>query len=339
MLDLLAETIVTGLGFGVAVINIVRPDGNLQVASVAGDEDARATLLGTVDAAKTWDKLLAASEPWGRLRFLDHRNADAFADMMTWVPDLTMLDCDDAWHPDDGLFAPLIGSDGTRVGILSVDLPPGGRRPDATTCRALEGFAVSTALAIEHATLRARAEASENKLRERASYDSLTGVGNRSLFFERLGHALDTGPERRAMLALAFIDLDGFKRVNDEYSHAVGDDVLVAVAERLRSVVRPRDTLVRWGGDEFLVLFEHLDDEGDVVPIVERILYAVAQPSPEIGPDVAVSASIGVAFQGPHEELDADDLVRRADVAMYRAKRSGGGGFAIYQPVLEDDPR
>ncbi|MGH3508954.1 MAG: diguanylate cyclase domain-containing protein, partial [Nocardioidaceae bacterium] len=318
---------------------IVRPDGNLQVASVAGDEHARETLLGTVDAAPTWDKLLDASEPWGRLRFLDHHNADAFADMLTWIPDLEMVDEEDAWHPDDGLFAPLIGSDGTRVGILSVDLPPGGRRPDATICRALEGFAVSTALAIEHATLRARAEASESRLRERANYDSLTGVGTRSLFFDRLGHALDTRPQRRALLALAFIDLDGFKRVNDDYSHAVGDQMLVTVADRLRSVVRPRDALVRWGGDEFLVLFEHLDDEGDVVPIVERILHSVAQPAPEIGPDVAVSASIGVAFQRPHEELDADELVRRADVAMYQAKRSGGCTFAVYHPAIEDRRR
>ncbi len=107
--------------------------------------------------------------------------------MLTWVPDIEPIDAEDAWHPEDALFAPLIGADGRRVGVLSVDVPHDGRRPNAATCKALEGFAVSTALAIEHATLRARAEASEDRLREQASHDALTGVRNRSMLFERLG--------------------------------------------------------------------------------------------------------------------------------------------------------
>src|SRR4051812_33372637 len=182
-LEQLAETIVAALGFGVAVVNIARPDGSLEVAAVAGDASAREALLGTVDTAESWDQLLAASEPWGQLRFADHRNAEAQVEMMTWVPELVPLDEDDAWHPEDALFAPLIASEGSRIGVLSVDLPPGGRRPDPVIRRALEGFAVCTTLAIEHATLRARAEASERVVRERARRDSLTGVGSRSLFF------------------------------------------------------------------------------------------------------------------------------------------------------------
>jgi diguanylate cyclase (GGDEF)-like protein len=334
LLDLLAQTIVSTLGFGVAAVNITQPDGSLLVASVAGDEDARSTLLGTVDSAEVWDDLLAASEPWGRLRFADHRNEKAFVDMLTWVPHLDPCDDEDAWHPEDALFAPLIGSEGSRVGVLSVDLPPGGRRPDAVTCRALEGFAVSAALAIEHATLRARAEASEQQLRERASYDSLTGVGNRSMLFERLEHVL-ARPGRQAMLALAFIDLDGFKRVNDLFSHSVGDAVLVTLASRLRSVVRPRDSVVRWGGDEFLVLFEHLDDEADVLPIVERILKALAEPVDPVGPETGITASVGVAFVHASQKVDADELVRRADAAMYQAKRDGGGGFVLHHPGMD----
>lgn len=330
MLDLLAETIVSTLGFGVAVINIVRPDGSLEVASVAGDEKARTMLLGTVDSAEIWDGLLAASEPWGRLRFADHRNEAAYHDMLTWVPDIEPVDAEDAWHPEDALFAPLIGADGRRVGVLSVDLPHDGRRPNAATCRALEGFAVSTALAIEHATLRARAEASEGRLLEQATHDALTGVGNRAMLFERLGHALTVRPERRGALALAFIDLDHFKHVNDGFSHLVGDQVLIAVARRIRSAVRPADTVVRWGGDEFLVLFEHLAADAQGVPVVERILAAVAEPIHCDGHALAVTASIGVAFRRPDDTFDADELVRRADEAMYSVKNLGRAGSAVY---------
>ena len=112
------------------MINIARPDGTFEVASVAGDERARAMLLGTVDSAEMWDGLLAASEPWGRLRFADHRNESAYLDLLTWIPDVEPVDAEDAWHPEDALFAPLIGSDGTRVGILSVDLPRGRPPPE-----------------------------------------------------------------------------------------------------------------------------------------------------------------------------------------------------------------
>ena len=330
MLDLLTQTIVSTLGFGVAVINIAHPDGTFEVASVAGDEDARATLLGTVDSAEMWDGLLAASEPWGPLRFADHRNESARSDLLTWIPDIEPVEAEDAWHPEDALFAPLVGSEGTRVGILSVDLPADGRRPSPATCRALVGFAVSTALAIEHATLRARAEESERLLKQQASRDSLTGVGNRSMLFDRLQHALTA---RRPVLALAFIDLDGFKIVNDRFSHSVGDEVLTTVARRIRAVVRPHDTVVRWGGDEFLVLFEELDGPEDVTPAVERIMAAVAEPVRHDGQELGVTASVGVAFQHPEDDFDADELVRRADVAMYSVKNAGRDGFAVYDPT------
>ena len=327
MLDLLTQTIVSALGFGVAVINMAHPDGTFEVASVAGDESDRATLLGTVDSAEIWDGLLAASEPWGPLRFADHRNESARSDLLSWIPDVEPVEAEDAWHPEDALFAPLIGSDGTRVGILSVDLPADGRRPSPATCRALEGFAVCTALAIEHATLRARAEESERLLKEQARRDSLTGVGTRSVLFDRLAHALTA---RRPVLALAFIDLDGFKVVNDRFSHSVGDEVLATVAGRIRAVVRPHDTVVRWGGDEFLVLFEELDGTDDVTPAVERIMAAVARPVRYDGQDLRVTASVGVAFQHPEDDFDADELVRRADVAMYSVKNAGRDGFAVY---------
>jgi diguanylate cyclase (GGDEF)-like protein len=331
MLDLLAETIVHSLGFGVACINITRPDGTLEAVAVAGDEDARRALLGTRDSADVWDQLLAASEPWGKLRFSDHRTNEAITDVMVWVPALEIGEGEDAWHPEDALFAPLVAEDGTRLGILSVDLPPGGVRPAEATQRALEGFAVATALAIEHATLRARAEESERLLLRRGSLDPLTGVGNRSMLFERLHHALTARPGQRPLMALAFIDLDGFKRVNDVYSHTVGDEVLTTVAQRIQAVVRPHDTVVRWGGDEFLVLLEHLQDEAAGVAVAERITAAVGRPLEHAGAELGITASVGLSFQRPDDDFDADELVRRADTAMYSVKHGGRNGHAVYR--------
>ncbi len=328
MLDLLAETIVAALGFGIAVVNIVRPDGMLEVVSVEGDQEARAILLGTVGSVETWERQLLVSEPWGRLRFADHANAANDTTLLSWVPDIEAVDDPDAWHPEDALFAPLTSSDGSLLGILSVDVPHDGRRPGPSTCRALEAFAVSTALAIEHATLRSRAEASERLYRDLSVRDPLTGLGNRALMRDRLTEALAT-PATGSLLGLAFVDLDGFKEINDRHSHAAGDAVLTAVADRVRRVVRPEDTVVRWGGDEFLVLLQHLPDEQAGAELGARLAAVVAEPVWFQGRDLRVTASVGLAFRVPGACVGADELVRRADQAMYGVKVTGRDGFAV----------
>jgi diguanylate cyclase (GGDEF)-like protein len=335
MLDLLATTIVEALGFGVAAINIARPDGSLEVIAVAGDEQAREVLLGSTNSAEVWDQILAVSEPRGRLRFADHRSEAAEPDLLSWVPETASSDAEDAWHPDDALYAPLTAGDGSRLGILSVDLPHGGRQPSPATCSALEAFAVSTALAIEHATLRSRAELSELSFKWLATHDSLTGAGNRSILFERLEHAAAARPEHRSLLALVFLDLDDFKTINDLHSHEVGDHILAEVADRIRSVIRPHDTVVRWGGDEFLVLIEELDNEAAGLDAVRRILAAIAAPIRHLGQELAVTASLGVAFRQASDEVEADELVRRADSAMYRVKRAGRNALAVFGTVSE----
>ncbi|HEY5247068.1 MAG TPA: GGDEF domain-containing protein [Dermatophilaceae bacterium] len=336
MLDLLAQTIVQALGFGVAAINIARPDGSLEVISVAGDERARETLLGTVQSARDWDEILAVSDPWGRLYFSDHRNEATNSDLLRWIPDIVPIATEDAWHPEDALFAPLTAADGSRLGVLSVDLPSDGRRPGLATCFALEAFAVSTALAIEHATLRARAEESERSFKWLATHDPLTAVGNRSMLYERLQHAATARREHRSLLALVFIDLDRFKVINDNYSHDVGDHILQAGAHRIRTVIRPHDTVVRWGGDEFLVLLEDLDDEAAGTEVAQRISTAVAAPVLQSGQEFSVTASLGVTFCRAADEIDADELVRQADSAMYQVKRVGPDGWAVFGSA--DDP-
>ena len=333
MLDLLATTIVRALGFGVACINIARPDGSQEVVSVAGDDDARKALLGTVQGADIWDQLLSASEPWGRLRFADHRNEAANIDMLSWVPDTAPSDAEDAWHPEDALYAPLTASDGSPLGTLSVDLPRDGRRPNPATCQALEAFAISAALAIEHAALRGRAETSERRYRHLASHDPLTGVGNRSMLLERLEHALTRRADDHSFMAVVFIDLDKFKRINDRHSHDAGDDVLKVVARRIEALVRPHDTVVRWGGDEFLVLLEGVQDEAAALVIAHRITMAIAEPHRRFGHDLSVTASVGVSLRPAAAEIGAGKLVTRADAAMYQAKREGGNAYSVFPPA------
>ena len=335
MLDLLAETIVEALGFGVAAINIARPDGSLEVVSVAGDDDARRTLLGTSDSAEVWDRLLAVGHRWGRLHFLDHRD-DGVSDVgLRWTPELVMVDAPDAWHPEDSLLATLTASDGSRLGILSVDLPHDGLRPGPATRKALEAFAISTALAIEHATLRTRAEASERRYQRLASHDVLTGVGNRSMLLERLRHATTRSPEDRSLMALVFVDLDGFKAVNDLHTHVMGDLVLTTVAQRLCSEVRQHDTVVRWGGDEFLVLLDRLLDEASALEVVRRLESSVAAPIAHLGRVVTVTASVGVVFHRPDDVIDSEEMVRRADAAMYRVKHSGRSDVAVFDAATD----
>ena len=225
-----------------------------------------------------------------------------------------------AWHPRDSLFAPLTSADGPLLGVLSVDLPHDGRRPNEESRRALEAFAMAAALAIEHSTLRARAESAERSARQLATQDPLTGLGNRSMLVHRLEHAASARAGQRKPLAVVFIDLDGFKTINDRHTHAGGDRVLQEVAERIRSVVRPHDTVVRWGGDEFVVLFEHLDDEESGRLVAERIAAVIAEPILYFGAELRVTASVGLAFDAGADELDLDALMRRADTAMYQAK-------------------
>ena len=339
MLDRLAATIVQALGFGVACVNIARPDGTLEVVSVAGDDEARRMLLGSTEGGEVWDQMLKASEPWGLLRFADHLNEAANLDTLTWIPNFEPLDGEDAWHPEDALFAPLTAADGSRLGILSVDCPHDGRRPDLATQRALEAFAISAALAIEHASLRARAEASERRFRHLARHDSLTGVGNRALMTERLEHAVTMRAGDRTLMAVVFVDLDDFKLINDRHSHEAGDYVLKSVAHRIETVVRPHDTVARWGGDEFLVLLEQLTDEETGVAIAKRITTELATPLRRFGTDLTVTASVGVAFRYADDADEFGEVIKRADAAMYQVKQNGRNAYAVHTGSTDSTPR
>jgi diguanylate cyclase (GGDEF)-like protein/PAS domain S-box-containing protein len=169
----------------------------------------------------------------------------------------------------------------------------------------------------------------EDELRHKAFHDGLTGLANRALFVDRLDHAL--GRRRRDIAVLA-IDLDDFKTVNDSLGHDTGDELIVIMAHRLMATLRPADTAARFGGDEFAILLEDVDEDA-AVQTADRVLAALAEPFEVAGRDVFVRASIGLAMADDHAH-DAATLLRNADVAMYRAKASGKGRQERYRADL-----
>ena len=163
-----------------------------------------------------------------------------------------------------------------------------------------------------------------------AHYDTLTGLPNRALLIDRLRLALAQARRHRQHLALAFIDLDDFKAVNDAHGHEVGDLLLTVLAERMRSTLRESDTLARIGGDEFVAVIGDLDDMQGLVPLMERLLDAVSRPVSARDLVLKVSCSIGIALHATDEVRDADQLLREADHAMYQAKQAGRNRFHIF---------
>jgi diguanylate cyclase (GGDEF)-like protein/PAS domain S-box-containing protein len=174
-----------------------------------------------------------------------------------------------------------------------------------------------------------RRKALEEQLRHRAFHDPLTQLPNRALFYDRVEHALRAADRDGRTVAVLFLDLDDFKLVNDHYGHAIGDELLRAVARRLRACVRSADTVARLGGDEFGILLPGVAERGEPVQVAQRILDALRRPYALAGDQVTSLPSVGIA-DSEGDEIVAEDVLRRADVAMYAAKRQGKGRFELY---------
>ncbi|HTJ35085.1 MAG TPA: diguanylate cyclase [Dactylosporangium sp.] len=448
-LQLIVDAVVDGVGFGVAVVNYLHPEGVYEAVALAGSEQARESLLGARYAAEELDAYLGRAEEWGQLRYLPH---DRFSEQIrSWVPDEVPggdgVPEDERWHPLDALFAPLRAPDGHIVGILSVDLPADGRRPGPFQRELLEMLAGQAGIAIDNANLvealqrerrhlaaseeafrlafdgagsgmcmigldgadsarltrvnpalcellgrdgaelvrlrvgdllhpddldRARLafataltskgapvrdyemrcvradgetiwvaatlsivagppafgilqvhditgrKAAEADLVRRASRDALTGLANRDALAAPLAAAIRRAHAGQGDSALLFCDLDDFKVVNDTLGHDAGDAVLVAVAQRLTSLVRPGDTVARLGGDEFVVLTENVRDPARAA-LVERVERAVRAPIVHDGHVLCVRVSVGVAVIDD-TVADAGAVLRIADKAMYQVK-------------------
>lgn len=175
----------------------------------------------------------------------------------------------------------------------------------------------------------------ERRLEFLAHHDPLTGLSNRVMFNERLAHVLTRSMRQKKVVALLYLDLDGFKHVNDSFGHEVGDRVLVVVGERLKSWLRAEDTLARLGGDEFGVLLEEVTDPWAAAQAAEKIIEGMRAPVKVDGRDLVIGVSIGISLF-PNDGDNVTLLIRNADTAMYQAKGRGGNCAHFYTPALTE---
>ncbi len=463
-LNSISAAIVAGLGFEVAVVNLAMADGALEVLAVAGGAEQRLALLGSRQPLADWDRLLNLAEHWGTLRFVHHDAMEAAnSDLLMWVPDLAVSQDPGAWHPYDALFAPLYGSDGVLLGILSVDLPVDGRVPGAVQRELLELFATQAASAIADARMYgqlieretqlsaslvqvrrseerfrvifetspvgmalldeqgifqevndayqrflgrpaadilgrlsddftwaqdlAASEVASREVRTEpgtvrrldkrylyvdgsvvwgqvsltafdisdgqswvlaqvqdvtesrrtrdeldhlAHHDPLTGLPNRTVLLAAAAKALDTASPDTPVSVL-FVDVDRFKRVNDNFGHQVGDAVLCELATRLSQGVRGADVAGRLGGDEFAVLAPV--SATLAASLAARLRDALNKDVWVAGTPVAVSVSVGVTtVDAPG--TDAEAAVAAADQAMYASKQVGGDHVTVFDDIV-----
>jgi diguanylate cyclase (GGDEF)-like protein len=178
-------------------------------------------------------------------------------------------------------------------------------------------------------------EIAERKLLEEqicyvANHDDLTGLPNRVLFRDRLETARSQAARNKKKLAILFVDLDGFKAVNDTYGHQAGDKLLQQVSVRLQATVRQSDTVARIGGDEFVVLLNNIDNIEDAEPVALKILESFKQAILVEGHSTKIGGSLGIAVYPDHSE-DTEKLIAYADSAMYRIKKTGKNAYAFHQ--------
>ena len=318
-LQLIADGVIQLVGFRSAVVGIALPDGGFRYVAFNGPPEVQEAMRGATMPREQWDWRIANSTRWGSLCWIDH--SVVWPDSMnTWVPEPDMVgarpDDPDAWDPEDYLFAPLLGPDHEVLGLLSVDLPGDGRKPDAAQLELLELFADSAAMAVRHSILLDELQQQHRASNHRATHDTLTGLANRTALNDHAARLLATADHIAALV----IDLDRFKDVNDNFGHAAGDEVLIAVAGRMARELRVDDMLFRTGGDEFVILVAGQDVRPYVEALVESLHAVITAPVAGTDGLYCVGASVGVAIR--HTPVTLSDLLRAADADMYRLKHA-----------------
>ncbi|MEA2478891.1 MAG: hypothetical protein QOJ07_813 [Thermoleophilaceae bacterium] len=303
-------TIAHTLSIETVVLLELMPDGdNLIVRAATGvDPELVGTKLVPSDPSELPGQVLAS----GRPLHVEDWEAVAPFHLIEPSPEL---------GPRSGALVPVDRGDGEKWGVLGAV----GFDSRAFTTDDLH-FMQSVANVIAGAIQRERVNAD---IRHTALHDALTGLPNRTLFLDRLGHALSQTARSSRTLAVIFLDLDRFKLVNDSLGHATGDELLRAVAARIGEELRPGDTLARLAGDEFVLLCESVRDERDAVAVAERLALGFQKPFRLGERDQFVSASMGIALPRGRSER-AEDLIRDADAAMYRAKERGRSRFELF---------
>jgi diguanylate cyclase (GGDEF)-like protein len=210
--------------------------------------------------------------------------------------------------------------------VLTARWPGPGLPPESQT-ESIELFAAQAGASLRNAQVYLELQTLKDRLAHEASHDALTDLPNRRRFHEQLERTCGRG-RAGDTLAVLFLDLDGFKHVNDHFGHDVGNELLVSVAARLLSCVRPGDIVARMGGDEFVIMLTRIESAAPAIEVADRVCALLADPFDFEAGEVRISTSVGIAL-APGDTADPGDLVRRADVAMYRAKSQGKAGWAM----------
>jgi diguanylate cyclase (GGDEF)-like protein/PAS domain S-box-containing protein len=351
------EIILVGVAYGLAVALRHEPDGSTRWLITMGTLALAATL--TLRLVRQLERSVQSSRRReDALRHAEARFRSAFDDAAIGM---ALVDLDGRWMRVNDALARLTGyAVDELVGMGFRDLTPDDHLP--SDLQALQELA-SGRLNVYHAEKRYRRadggivwislsvslvrdpdgrpvhlisqmqditdrKAAERELAERALHDPLTGLPNRLLFLDRVQVALARIERTAAPVAVFFIDLDRFKLVNDSLGHSIGDRMLIEVAERLYGALRPNDTVSRFGGDEFTILCENIDERG-AKAVAERISESLSEPFLIDGRELFASASLGVSISRDHQ-LHAEAMLRDSDAAMYRAKEQGRSRFVIF---------
>jgi diguanylate cyclase (GGDEF)-like protein len=197
------------------------------------------------------------------------------------------------------------------------------RGPDGEVQRYVGLFSDITALKLH-----------QQRLERMAYFDLLTGLPNRVLLADRMQQAMALARRSEKLLAVVYVDLDGFKAINDLHGHVAGDQMLIAVSMQMRDALRDGDTLARIGADEFAVILVGLESAQTCLPLLERLMAAVAQPLVNGDQTLHVTASLGVTFYPQAPSIEADQLLRQADQAMYQAKQAGKNCYQVFDAAL-----
>ncbi len=233
-------------------------------------------------------------------------------------------------RPTSALCVPLINGE-DLIGVLNINAKP-ERRYTERDLRAMSLFGVQAGSAIANAQKSAAQRKVTNRTNYQAMHNVLTGLPNRLLLLDRVGNALARRRPPGNAVVLLFLDLDDFKRVNDSLGHAAGDQVLIALAERLRKSVRVGDSVAHFGGDEFAILLEASDAE-EATLAARRILGDLSKPFPLEGREVQFTASVGIALE-PSSEGRPEELMRNAFTALHTAKERGKGEVAVFEQSM-----
>lgn len=236
---------------------------------------------------------------------------------------------------ESAMSVPLVHRE-TVVGVLNINARS-GRIYTGHDLRALGIFGEQAAAAIAHARLYEAQRLTASQSSYHALHDSLTALPNRALLLDRVRHGLARRRSASERVALVFLDLDDFKRINDSLGHAAGDKALVAFGDRVRQAIRGGDTLARFGGDEFAVLMEGVGSEQEARHAAERMVAALTRPLQLGDREVRVTVSAGLVLEPHGGSTDAEALLRNADLALHAAKGRGKSGVAVFDDQMSVD--